>query len=128
MRIAVASDDKKNTAYHLDGTEGFMIFDVVKGKIIDYFYRPLYNPIYWQFSNGNDKSIGLCEAILKALTDCDTIISFGIETNILNKLARAGIEVFQTNETDVRNAVELYIEAKLNNIQYSYRNYNYLKV
>ncbi len=112
MRIAVASNDKKNTAYQLGTTTGFMIFDVVKGKIRNWFYRPLYIPLYWGPSRKNRKSIGIRQAILKALNGCDTIISFGIESNLFRKLYKAGIEVFQSNETDVRNAVELYVENK----------------
>ncbi len=112
MRIAIACNSKKNTAYQLGTATGFVIFDVVKGKIKNWFYRPLYNPIYWQPSKKNRKSIGIREAILRALNGCNTIISFGIEPNLFRKLYKAGIEVFQTNETDVRNAVELYVESK----------------
>lgn len=112
MRIAVASNDKKNIAYQLGTTTGFMIYDVVKGKIRNWFYRPLYVPLYWQSSKSNPNSIGIRQAILKALSGCDTIISFGIESNIFRKLYKAGIEAFQTNETDVRDAVELYVESK----------------
>ena len=112
MRIAIACNNKKNTAYQLGTSTGFMIFDVVKGKIRNWFYRPLYIPLYWQPSKKNRKSIDIRQAILRALNGCNTIISFGVEPNLFRKLYKAGIEVFQTNETDVKNAVELYVESK----------------
>ena len=112
MRIAIACNNKKNTAYQLGTSTGFMIFDVVNGKIRNWFYSPLYIPLYWQPSKKNRKSIDIRQAILRALNGCNTIISFGIESNLFKKLYKAGIEVFQTNETYVRSAVELYVESK----------------
>jgi len=112
MKIAIVSDDGKTISSHFGRTRGFVIFEVEGKEIKSEEYRP-------NTFTGHTRGLeGTHEAdqhgpILKALSDCNVVISCGMGRRIYDDLKGIGIEVFITEETDVKKALELYLEGKL---------------
>ncbi|MEO0091552.1 MAG: NifB/NifX family molybdenum-iron cluster-binding protein [candidate division WOR-3 bacterium] len=51
--------------------------------------------------------------ILEALKDCKVVISHGMGMRIYNDLKNAGIEVFITDFTDIKQALDNYLKGTL---------------
>ena len=112
MRIAVSSDDKKSTSYQLCQARGFMIYDISDGEIKNHFYRCFSTPEYRRETRELKKVDQNSHRIIEALLDCDTVISFAIDKQLHGELNQAGIEVFQSKESDVDDALNVFIEEK----------------
>jgi predicted Fe-Mo cluster-binding NifX family protein len=113
MRVAVSSDDKKSMSYQLCNASGFVIYDISEGEIKNHFYRCFSTPEYRKDSRELKKLEQNSHRIIEALLDCDAVISFEIDKKLQSELNRAGIEVFQSNETNVDNALNVFIGKKL---------------
>ena len=114
MKIAISTDEWETISYHFSKTKGFAIFEVVEGnKIKSLEYRP--NP-FSTSTRGLDTLSHVPERyspILNIIIDCEVVISHGMEKSIYDHLKRRGIEVYVTNETDVKNALDLYLSCEL---------------
>ncbi|MBC7327867.1 NifB/NifX family molybdenum-iron cluster-binding protein [bacterium] len=114
MKIAIASDDEKAISTHFGRARGFVVFDIEGNEIKSREYR---------LNTFSGHARGLEEehesdhhkAILNALSDCKVVISKGMGKRIYDDLKSIGIEVYITDETDVKRALELYINGKLVN-------------
>lgn len=115
MKIAVATDDRRNIASHFGRAGGFIIFTAHNGQILTEEFRP-------NLFTGH--ALGLKEhgsnhhshaPILAALRDCAAVISHGMGRRIYNDLAEAGIEAVITEITDCEQAAALYLKGELVN-------------
>jgi predicted Fe-Mo cluster-binding NifX family protein len=114
MKIAIVSDDGENLSSHFGRTKGFVVFEVEGKEIKGQEYRP-------NTFTGHARGLeGKHDAdhhgpILSALKDCKVVISHGMGMRIYDDLKGIGIEVFITDETNIKNALSLYLEGQLIN-------------
>ena len=113
MKIAIVSDDKKIIASHFGRAKGFMIFDIEDNKISNQEYRLNTFTGHARGLEGADHEINRHGPILAALADCKVVVSHGMGRRIYNDLKQADIEVFVTDETNVENAIRLYLSGEL---------------
>ena len=112
MRVAVTTDDRKNISYPLTRTKGFMIYDIEDGKVINRFYRLTNSSKFENGSNRNILEYGWNNSLQEALKDCRSVITYCM--GIINKdeLKKMDIEIFQTIESSVDDAVQEYIQSE----------------
>lgn len=113
MKIAVASDDGKNISSHFGRTKGFVIFDVEGKEIKSQEYRPNTFTGHARGLEGAGHEVDRHASILDALKDCEVVISHGMGRRIYDDLKSGGIQVFVTDETDVKRALDLYLRGEL---------------
>lgn len=113
MKIAIASDDEKSISFHFGRTKGFVIFEVEDKDTKNQEYRPNTFTGHARGMEGSEHGAGKHTAILNALSDCKVVISHGMGKGIYDDLKKAGIEVFITEETDVKKALDLYLRGEL---------------
>lgn len=114
MKIAIASDDEKTISSHFGRARGFVVFDIEGNEIKGREYRLNTFSGHARGSEEEHES-DHHKAILNALNDCKVVISKGMGKRIYDDLKSIGIEVYITDETDVKRALELYINGKLVN-------------
>ena len=113
MNIAIASDDRVTIASHFGKTRGFVIFNVEGEKIINQWYRENTFTGHARGLSGHSHGMDKHGPILEALKDCNVVISRGMGRRIYDDLQQAGIEVFITDESNAKTAVELYLKNEL---------------
>lgn len=113
MKIAIVSDDEKTIASHFGRTRGFVIFDVEGKEIKGQEYRLNTFTGHARGLDGASHEIDRHAPILNALKDCQAVISHGMGMRIYNDLKESGMDVFVTEETDVKKALDLYLNDKL---------------
>lgn len=114
MKIAIASDDGKTISSHFGRTKGFVVFEIEDKEIKNQEYRPNTYTGHARGLEGNHNA-DHHGPILNALSDCKVVISNGMGRRIYNDLKGIGIEVFITDETDVKKAIDLYLRGELIN-------------
>jgi len=109
MKIAVASDDQNTISEHFGRAAGFMVFEMENNTILKQEYRENFG-----------KSMGKCqscdhETMIKNISDCDVVISYGMGQRIYADLLRHRIAPVITEEKTVQHAVEKFIRNELRN-------------
>ena len=112
MRIAIPTNDKKYIIYHLRFTQGFMIYEIEDGKIQNKYYRKLAK------INGQDKGIndGTYARFVETLTDCDLIILYAMNSEMLYEFNKAGIDIFSTSAPELKGTIDLFLQGRLVNM------------
>ena len=109
MKIAIPTNDKIHTVYHLRFAHGIMIFEIEDGSIKNKYYR--------KFSKTNDMSIENSESryaqLAEILNDCDLIILYALNSEIEREFKKAGIELFLTSAPDLMSSLKLFLEGRL---------------
>ena len=113
MRVAISSDDKESTSYNLNNAKGFMIYDLADGRVKNQFYRCISTPEYWRKNGSSKVSSQNKDKLLEAVLDCGAIISYAIGEEFINARKYEEIEVYQTQETDLKSAIHSLIGGKL---------------
>jgi len=113
MKIAIASNDGNTISAHFGRTEGFVIFNIEDGQIKEKDYRKNDFTGHARGLEGASHSVDRHAPILEALKDCHTVIANGMGRRIYDDLSNAGIETFIVRETDTNQAINLYLENKL---------------
>ncbi len=113
MKVAIASDDKRTISAHFGRTSGFVIFEVEGKEVKGEEYRPNTVTGHAMGSKGPGHNFDRHGLIIELLKDCDVVISHGMGMRIREDLEGAGIKVIITDETEVRRALDLYLEGKL---------------
>jgi len=113
MKIAIASDDRKTISAHFGRTRGFVIFEIEGKEIKKQEYRDNTFTSHARGLEGANHAINRHGPIIEALKDCQVIISHGMGRRIYDDLKNAGIEVFVTDEIDVKSALNLFIAGQL---------------
>ncbi len=114
MKIAVASDDGVTISAHFGRTRGFVIAEIEGDKIVNKEYRE-------NTFTGHARGLNVTGhdfndrhgPILEALKDCKVVISHGMGRRIYEDLRAAGISAFIVQETDVDQALNLYLQNSL---------------
>jgi len=113
MKIAIASDDEKTISSHFGKTKGFCIFEVEGKEIKSQQYLPNTFTGHARGLEGAGHEVDRHTPILEALKDCKAVIAHGMGRRIRDDLTSIGIEVFVTEETDVKKALNLYLSGEL---------------
>ncbi|UCG28472.1 MAG: hypothetical protein JSV24_03680 [Bacteroidales bacterium] len=113
MKIAIASDDGKTIASHFGRARGFVLLDIINDKISSGEYLTNTFTGHARGLEGQDHHQDRHGPIMKALEECNVVISHGMGRRIYIELQEAGKEVFITTETDVKSAADLYLRGKL---------------
>jgi predicted Fe-Mo cluster-binding NifX family protein len=113
MKIAIASDDEKTISSHFGRTRGFVIFEVEGKEVKNREYRSNTFTGHARGLEGAGHEIDRHGPILSALSDCKAVISHGMGRRIYDDLKGVGIEVFITDETEVKKALDLYLNGTL---------------
>ena len=92
MRIAFATDDNKNISHHFGSSIGFMIFEIINGKILNEEFR--------KNIGKNTGKCGSCnhDKMIENIKDCDVVITYGMGRNIYSDLLKNNIQAVITNE------------------------------
>lgn len=116
MKIAVASNDGKVISSHFGRSKGFVIFEIEDGKILDKKYIPnTFTGHARGFHHDGLHHHDSHASIIENLRNCEAVISHGMGRRLYDELVSAGIKVYVTEETDVDEAVKLYIKGELRN-------------
>lgn len=113
MKIAIVSDDGKTIASHFGRTRGFAVFEIEGEKVKKQEYRENTFTGHVRGLEEANHSFDRHGPILEALKDCRAVISHGMGRRIYDDLKNAGIEVFVTEEIDVKTALDLFIKGCL---------------
>lgn len=113
MKIAIVSDDEKTIASHFGRTRGFVIFDIEGKEVKNQEYRLNTFTGHARGLEHSDHSIDRHTPILEALKDCKAVISHGMGMRIYDDLKNAGIEVYVTDMTDIKSALDNYLKGEL---------------
>jgi len=109
VKVAVASDDGVKIAKHFGKSMGFKIFEIKENKILSDEYR--------QNIGKNTGECGSCNhsVIIKNLSDCSIVISYGMGFNIYNDLLDNNIRAIVTDVETVDDAINKFISSGLEN-------------
>ena len=115
MKIAIATNDWKTISSQFYKSKGFAIFEIEGNKIKSQEYHSnsfdnFERKIVCTTHNSNKLTI-----ILNILKDCNIVIFCNIEKKTYDDLKRVGINVFDTEETNVKTILDIFIMQ--NNIQ-----------
>jgi predicted Fe-Mo cluster-binding NifX family protein len=113
MKIAIVSDDEKTIASHFGRTRGFVIFDIEGKEVKNQEYRLNTFTGHARGLENSDHNLDRHAPILEALKDCKVVISHGMGMRIYNDLKNTGIEVFITDMTDIKQALDSYLQGSL---------------
>ena len=113
MKVAIASDDRQVISAHFGRTRGFVVFDIEGKEIKKEEYRENTFTGHARGLEGADHSVDRHGPILEALKDCGVVISHGMGRRIYDDLKNAKIDVYVTEETEVKRAIELFLKAEL---------------
>lgn len=118
-KIAVASDDGIKITGHIGRCEMFLVFNINENKIqniekrLNTFTRHKkgHQHHHGHFGEHEGRHFG----IIEGLKDCNTLICSAAGPGLVYDLQNNGIEVVITDEINAEDAVNLYLEGKLNN-------------
>jgi predicted Fe-Mo cluster-binding NifX family protein len=112
MKIAIVSDDGKTIASHIGRARGFVIFEVEAKEVKKQEYLPNTFTGHARGLEGKHNA-DHHGPILEALGECKVVISHGMGRRIYDDLKEAGIEVFITEEENVKRALDKYLKGEL---------------
>ena len=109
MKIAIATNDWKTISSQFYKSKGFAIFDIEGNKIKSQEYHSntfdnFERKIVCTTNNSNKLTI-----ILNILKDCNIVIFCNIEKKTYVDLKRIGINVFDTEETNVKTILDFFL-------------------
>jgi predicted Fe-Mo cluster-binding NifX family protein len=114
MKIAIATDDGgKTIASHFGRTKGFVIYTVKGSNIQSEVYKVNDFTGHARGMQKSNHNIDRHGPILKALNDCEIVITHGMGQRIYTDLKNSGIQPLITNETNTRNAIISYLNGEL---------------
>jgi len=109
MKIAIATDDKKNISYHFGKAKGFIVIEIKDNKEVRKEYR--------ENIGKNTGECGSCNhsSMINNIKDCDFIISYGMGQRIYLDLLQNKINPIVTEERIIENALKKFIANSLIN-------------
>ena len=113
MKIAIASDDEKTISAHFGRTRGFVIYEIENGEVKNSEYRINDFTGHARGLSGAPHEMDRHGHILSALKDCKTVVAHGMGRRIYDDLQSANIEAFIVQETNVEEAINLYLKNEL---------------
>lgn len=119
MKIAVASDDRESVSGHIGRVNGFLIYNVEDGKIVE---RNYLENTFTNHGRGHEHGHGGGHGhshgnghsrLIEALSDCSTLIFSSGGWRLIDDMRAAGIKPFLTSESSAETAVEKFLSGTL---------------
>ena len=120
MKIAIPTSDGIRISSNVHNIKGFKVFEIISGKIVDEKYitktKALNNSVP-SVENGNpapqdhDGNFPL----LSEIDDCQIVIANGVGKKMFEELLKAHKEVYITEASNVRGAINHFIRQTLRN-------------
>ncbi len=121
MKIAVATEDGNTISAHFGRSPYFAIYEIENDQIVNKEKRQ--NTFTGHFSGGQHREHSQHghgrgdaqghQTVAEGLKDCTTVISHGMGLKAWEDLRAKGIEMIVTDETDIENAIEMYLAGEL---------------
>jgi len=118
MKILIPSDDGRTISSHFGRTRGFLIYEIQNGEIQKKNYIP--NTITGHgrgMHESGPHNYSSHAGIIEAIKDVQIIISHGMGRRLYDDLKNAGKEVYITETIDPEEAIKLYLNGELTNIE-----------
>lgn len=124
-KIAIPSNDGKTISGHFGRALGFVIVELYGTNIVannykqnDFTGHARGNHHNHQHGEGHNHGEHGNQAhshhgIFQALNGVDAVIAGGMGQRLWDEFMQQNIEVYMTRESDIENAVKLYIEGKI---------------
>lgn len=125
MKIAIATDDKKNITTHFGGCKNLLIVNIEEAQVTnrenrtklshhDYALQEHAPQTDVHGKHGYGEYAGeRHKAMLENFKDCDALIVNLIGTGAFNYFQGAGVNVIATGIKDVEDVIEKYIQGDL---------------
>lgn len=120
MKIAIPTSDGIRISSNILNIKGFQVFEIIDGKIVEEKYvmkAKAINHHPASGENGNPAS-HLDEenfSFLGGIKDCQIVIANGVGKRMFEELVRAHKEVYITEASNVRGAINHFIRQTLRN-------------
>jgi predicted Fe-Mo cluster-binding NifX family protein len=122
MKIAVATEQGKTISDHFGRSPYFAIIEIENGKVINQSMRQnsftghfrghheghQHREHYHGTGDSHDH-----DSVAEGLSDCSVVISHGMGRRAWEDLRARGIEMIVTDETEVEEAVRMYLAGEL---------------
>jgi len=120
MKIAIPTSDGIRISSNIQRIKGFKVFEILQGKIVDELYVSnikTSEPNIPVGENGNPDAINenVGHSILSGIEDCQIVIANGLGKKMFEELVKAQKEVYITEATNVRGAINHFIRQTLKN-------------
>jgi predicted Fe-Mo cluster-binding NifX family protein len=118
MKIAIPTNNQATISAHFGRSKGFMIYDIENTKITNVEHQ---ENTFTGHAKGrhhehdHDHHRHSHQGIFTAIGDCKVVIAGGMGQRLYNDFNRRDVQVFVTKETDIKTAVELYLNNSLEN-------------
>ena len=113
MKIAIATDDWRTISPQFISAKGFAILGFEGTILKSIGYRTVIITAYESCINGALQRFKRYSVIHNLLKDCDVVIAYVLEEQIIIDLKRIDINVYQTEETNVKKALALFLSNNL---------------
>jgi predicted Fe-Mo cluster-binding NifX family protein len=118
MKVAVVSDDRITIAAHFGRAQGFVVYTIDNNSVTA---KDWLSNTFTAHAQGHphgeheEPGHGMHGhgPILKALTDCDAVISGGMGRRAYDDLVQSGHRVLITDEGNVEKALSLFLAGQL---------------
>ena len=120
MKIAIPTSDGIRISSNILNIKGFQVFEIIDGKIVEEKYvmkAKATNNHAAPGENGNPASPHDDEnfSFLGGIKDCQIVIANGVGKRMFEELVRAHKEVYITEASTVRGAINHFIRQTLRN-------------
>ncbi len=117
MKVFIPSDDEKNIAKHFGRALGFLIVELEEKNIKSkkYIKNDITNHNHSHGEHSHSSHNHDHSNIFRALEDCNTVIAGGMGRRLYDEFQEKNINVFISTEYNIDNALELFMNNKLEN-------------
>jgi predicted Fe-Mo cluster-binding NifX family protein len=120
MKIAIPTLDGIRISSNILNIKGFQVFEIIDGKIVEERYvmkSKTLNNAGSPGENGNPPSNDHEEnfSFLEGIDDCQIVIANGVGKRMFEELVKAHKEVYITEASNVRGAINHFIRQTLRN-------------
>jgi len=120
MKIAIPTSDGIRISSNVHHIKGFKVFEIISGKIVDEAYVTKSKAVNNSAPSGDNGNPVSQEhdgnfSILAGIDDCQIVIANGVSKKMFEELVRAHKEVYITEASNVRGAINHFIRQTLRN-------------
>jgi predicted DNA-binding protein (UPF0251 family)/predicted Fe-Mo cluster-binding NifX family protein len=128
MKIAIVTDDGKTICQHFGRAQYYTVVTIENGKVINKEQRPKAGHHVAGMQHESQGSSGTPHGfdanaqashagMMANITDCQLVFAGGMGWGAQVSLKQAGIDVHMTDVNNIDEAIQLYIQGKLPNLQ-----------
>ena len=117
MKIAIPTSDGIRISSNILNIKGFKVFEILDGKIVDERYVTRNNAANKSNANGDPSNHHPEQnlSMLACIDECQIVIANGIGKMMFEELVKAHKEVYITEASNVRGAINHFIRQTLRN-------------